>query len=104
MWPADERDPRAAGEKSEARAAAKAKRVRAANVERALQRGAGRAEQAERLREAGRSGCSAERAMRSRLEGGKGRDSWAKRLARLSVGGEEGKGPANSWAGLKRKE
>ena len=39
-----------------------------------------------------------------RWEGGEGRGGWAKRLARLSVGGDEGKGPANSWARLKRKE
>ena len=39
-----------------------------------------------------------------RWEGGEGRGGWARRLARPSMGGEEGKGPANSWAGLKRKE
>ena len=39
-----------------------------------------------------------------RWEGGEGRGGWARWLAGLSVGGEEGKGPANSWARLKRKE
>ena len=39
--------------------------------------GAGQAEQVERLREVGRSDCSAERAVRSRPEGGKGRGRWA---------------------------
>ena len=39
-----------------------------------------------------------------RWEAGEGRGGWARRLAGLSVGGEEGKGPANSWARLKRKE
>lgn len=83
MWPADERDPRAVREKSEARAAAKAELVRVADVERALQRGAGR------------SGCSAERAMqraRSGAEEGakqaaeRARAGWAMRGGR----GEKG--------------
>ena len=94
MWPADERDPQAVREKSEARAAAKAERVRAADAERALQRGAGRAAVRGRPKRLQRRAGHAKQAGRREREGQLGRGQEE----------ERGKGPANSWAGLKREE